>query len=244
MKKSFIIAISLVAVLFLGIALVQARTDNPNPSSDVERGVFIHYPHAKGLAKGAGATGDQVNDYKYSGIHWPGTNPVIKYYINPADSQGLSQKQMENAVGLAFREWVSNDNFNSTHIDFTYSGLTDLNTLANPSMDKANTVSFEPLNSAYPNAIAVTFYWYYRGSKELVETDTVFNSDLPWAIDGNQSSYDLQNIATHEFGHWLVLGDLYSPRDWALTMYGYGYWGEIQKSTLGKGDISGINKIY
>jgi hypothetical protein len=244
MKKSFIITISLVAALFLGIALVQAKSDNPNPSSDIERGVFIHYPHAKGLAKGAGATGDQVNDFKYSGIHWLGTNPVIKYYINPADSQGLLQEQIENAIGLAFQEWVSNDNFNSTHIDFTYFGTTELNTPTNPSMDKYNTVSFESFGQNYSGAIAITFYWYYRGSKGLVETDTVFNSDLPWAVDGNQNSYDLQNIATHEFGHWLLLGDLYSPRDWALTMYGYGIFGETIKSTLGVGDISGINKIY
>ena len=243
MKKALIITILSVAVFFLGIALVQAKPDNPNPASDIERGVLVHYPHAQGQAKGA-ATGEQVNDYKYSGIHWSGTNPVIKYYINPADGQGLSRGQVENAVGLAFREWVSEDNFNSTHIDFTYLGTTGLNTPANPNMDGANTVSFEPLSSAYPNAIAVTFYWYYRGSKALVETDTVFNSNLPWSVSGELQKYDLQNIATHEFGHWLVLGDLYSPRDWALTMYGYGYLEETQKSTLGKGDISGINKIY
>jgi hypothetical protein len=242
-KKIFIVSVLLVALLFSASALVQAKPNQQNPASDIERGVFVHYPHAK--ARGGGsATGDQVNDFKYSGIHWPGTNPVIKYYINPADSQGLSQKQIENVVGLAFQEWVINDNFNSTHINFTYFGTTDLDTPANPSRDYANTVSFEPLSSTYSNAIAITFYWYYRGSKELVEADTVFNSDFSWSIGSVSDKYDLQNIATHEFGHWLVLGDLYSLRDSALTMYGYGFLGEIQKSTLGKGDITGINKIY
>jgi hypothetical protein len=206
--------------------------------------VFIHYPHAKGLAKGAGATGADVNDYKYSGVHWLGTMPVVNYKINPANNEGLSENDVITKVEASFREWMDHNNKDTKYITFIDKGQTNVETSANPNRDYINTVSFEPLSSAYPSAIAVTFYWYYRGTKALVETDTVFNSDLPWATNGDSASYDLQNIATHEFGHWLVLGDLYSPRDWALTMYGYGGLGETIKSTLGKGDISGINKIY
>ena len=244
MKKSLIITILSVAVLFLGITLVQAKSDNPNPSGDVERGVFIHYPHAKGLAKGAGATGDQVNDYKYSGVHWLGAMPVVNYKINPANDEGLSENDVIAKVEASFQEWMDKNNKDRKYITFVDNGQTSAETTANPNMDGLNTVSFEPLSSVYPNAIAVTFYWYYRGSKELVEADTVFNSDFPWSVSNDSNSYDLQNIATHEFGHWLVLGDLYSLRDWALTMYGYGGLGETIKSTLGRGDISGINKIY
>lgn len=243
--RKFIVIVPLLTVLFFSAGLVQAKPSQTNLPGDVERGVFVHYPHAKGQGGGGGSvTGDQVNDYKYNGVHWLGTSPVVDYYINPADSRGLSQEQIKNAVGLAFQEWVSHDNFDATHIGFNYLGTTDLNTPANPDMDGENTVSFEPLNSAYPHAIAITFYWYYRGSKTLVEADTVFNSDLSWSVSGDSQSYDLQNIATHEFGHWLVLGDLYSLKDWALTMYGYGGLGETIKSTLGKGDITGINRIY
>ncbi len=246
MKKLILPAIaivSLLAVLFFGAGLVQAKPSQTNPASDVERGVFVHYPHAKGLAKGAGATGDEVNDYKYSGIHWPGATPVIYYSINPVNNQ-VSPKQVVSATESAFQEWMSHDPADGKYIRFVDNGITSAETPANPSMDGENTVSFEPLNSAYPHAIAITFYWYYRGSKILVEADTVFNSDLPWSVNGDSQSYDLQDIATHEFGHWLVLGDLYSPRDSALTMYGYGGLGETDKSTLGKGDITGINKIY
>ncbi|MBU1102154.1 matrixin family metalloprotease [Patescibacteria group bacterium] len=250
MKKTFVITILLAVLFFSGIALVQAKPDKQNPASDIERGAFVHYPHAKGQAKGAGATGDQVNDFKYSGIHWGDANPEVPYWINPADTT-LNTDDVISAVQSAFDEWMkwetaADDN---NEISFVYKETTDKETTANPSRDSLNTVSFEPLSSVYPNAIAVTFYWYYRGSKELVETDTVFNSDFQWAVNADSDiadsgKYDLQNIATHEFGHWLLLGDLYSPRDWALTMYGYGYLGETIKSTLGKGDISGINKIY
>ena len=175
-----------------------------------------------------------------------GATPAVSYLINPLNDEGLSNTDVVTAVEAAFQRWMDNNPVSDgKYIRFSDDGTTALETPANPSRDNTNTVSFEPLNAAYPNAIAVTFYWYNRGTKGLVETDTVFNSDLPWAVDGTDTdSYDLQNIATHEFGHWLLLGDLYSLRDWALTMYGYGSLGETIKSTLGKGDISGINKIY
>jgi hypothetical protein len=35
------------------------------------------------------------------------------------------------------------------------------------------------------------------------------------------------------------LDDLYNIADKDLTMYGYGAGGELKKSTLGKGDLSG-----
>jgi len=246
MKKSIVIVGVLVVGLFLSTSLVQAQPKQTNPASDIERGVFVHYPHANnGQAKSGGTVfGDQVNDFKYSGVHWSGVAPIVNYKINPANNWGLSETEIIGAVEGAFQEWMNNNPADSRYIRFADNGLTDLNTPANPSRDAANTVSFEPLNSAYPNAIAVTFYWYNRGSKTLLESDTVFNSDLPWSTSGNLASYDLQNIATHEFGHWLVLGDLYTARDFALTMYGYGSLGETLKRDLGRGDITGINKIY
>jgi len=229
--------------LFVGL-LAQAQPKSDLPANDIERGVFVHYPHAKGQAGGGSATGDQVNDYKYSGIHWSGQTPTVNYKINPVNSLGLLEPEITTTVESAFQEWMNNNPADSKYIRFVDTGLTDLDTPANPTSDGVNTVSFEPLNSAYPNAIAITFFWYSRGSKTLIETDTVFNSDLPWSTSGDFASYDLQNIATHEFGHWLVLGDLYSLRDSALTMYGYGGLGETSKRDLGRGDITGINKIY
>jgi hypothetical protein len=55
---------------------------------------------------------------------------------------------------------------------------------------------------------------------------------------------DLQNIATHEFGHWLVLNDLYKKPARQQTMYGYGAYAETKKRTLESGDIAGLETIY
>ena len=49
---------------------------------------------------------------------------------------------------------------------------------------------------------------------------------------------------THELGHTLLLDDLRSPRDGALTMHAYTWLGDTIKRTLGSGDMQGIKKIY
>ncbi len=72
----------------------------------------------------------------------------------------------------------------------------------------------------------------------------------PWAIFPNSpdcqtspDAYDLQNIATHEIGHWIGLDDLFDDSDKDLTMYAFGAGGEVKKRTLGQGDISGKNQL-
>ncbi len=51
-------------------------------------------------------------------------------------------------------------------------------------------------------------------------------------------------IMTHEAGHWIILGDLYTGKDSYLTKCGYGALGEIEKDTLGYGDELGVEKAY
>ncbi len=77
--------------------------------------------------------------------------------------------------------------------------------------------------------------------------DIKLNSNLAWSAIGNPgpTQYDVQNVTTHEAGHFLVLLDLYGEEyDYAKTMYGYGSAGEISKRDLEPEDIAGINYIY
>jgi len=98
------------------------------------------------------------------------------------------------------------------------------------------------------NSIAVTYTWQWSNGE--IESDTVFNSRLPWFVasaegDGcveSVAAYDVANIATHEFGHTYGLGHPAGDR-WE-TMYAYGYTGETAKRSLASGDLAGINSLY
>ena len=80
--------------------------------------------------------------------------------------------------------------------------------------------------------------------------DTLFNKRHPWAIfesspecQSSPNAYDFQNIATHEFGHWIGLEDLYDNAHMDLTMYGFSAGGEVKKRTLESGDVIGKREL-
>ena len=98
------------------------------------------------------------------------------------------------------------------------------------------------------SSIAVTYTWQWSNGE--IESDTVFNSRLPWFIAGAEGDgcvestarYDLANIATHEFGHTYGLDHPANAR-WE-TMYAFGFTGETLKRSLGAGDTDGIRARY
>jgi hypothetical protein len=97
------------------------------------------------------------------------------------------------------------------------------------------------------SSIAVTYTWQWSNGE--IESDTVFNSRLPWFIanseadgcDEGTAKYDLANIATHEFGHTYGLDH---PNGRWETMYAFGFTGETLKRSLGAGDTDGIRARY
>ncbi len=113
--------------------------------------------------------------------------------------------------------------------------------------DRVNAILWGRLGAS---SIAVTYVWYYTATGLVAEVDTVFNKRYPWRVfpegDGCSTlydAYDLENIAVHEFGHWIGLDDLYNDADADLTMYGFGAGGELKKRTLATGDQIGANTV-
>lgn len=73
-----------------------------------------------------------------------------------------------------------------------------------------------------------------------------FNTYYTWSITsgGETGKFDVQSVATHEFGHWLTLYDLYESTDSEKTMYQWTASNEIKKRSLHSDDIAGIKYIY
>jgi hypothetical protein len=94
------------------------------------------------------------------------------------------------------------------------------------------------------NILAQNTYWYDRRTKIVSENDIQFNTYYRYSVVKQTGYYMVQDLATHELGHCLVLNDLYGGGDTELTMYGYGATNEDKKCTLETGDKAGIIYIY
>ena len=94
--------------------------------------------------------------------------------------------------------------------------------------------------------------WYNPTTNFLVEWDQVYSNKFDWSLDCEvegegedcTNKMDFQNIATHELGHAVGMGDLYTDPCSEQTMYGYATNGETKKRTLESGDITGLNILY
>ena len=248
-----IATVSLMVSLYLGSAAAEGR-------EAVDRVVFVHYRiHPAGVGGGGPTVTDTIDTFSWAPkLHWPSDTPAITYRIDAVNSSGLSASAIRSAVSAGFGTWTLAD----ANVTFTAGPAVALSADPFAAADGINSVSWRSLGAGSSNIIAVTGIWYGRGSKLVVEVDTIFNDDLSFSVtpydpgdpdptysgpvDGNGSptAFDVTDIATHEFGHWLVLGDLYRPSTRLLTMYGYSAEGETYKDTLGTGDVLGIQTIY
>jgi hypothetical protein len=228
-KLSVFLSAIIVIAMLLSIAIPSASASK----NVIKEKTFITYVDPIGTPGS-----DTYNVYEYSGVHWkPGT--IVTYSVN---TKGAPSGAL-NAVKKAFETWdaaVSAEVFND-NVAVASSKL------VGNKYDGKNVISWGRLQTGI---IAQTTTWYYTSTNEIVEVGMVFNTLYRWGIDPNPNdnikinAFDVQNIATHEAGHTLMLLDLYVPEASQLTMYGYGAYGQTYAQTLGAGDISGIQYIY
>jgi len=196
---------------------------------------FIHYAKPPGPDKGQ----KPVVCYKLLGPKWPDTGLPIEYHINPADS-GLDVSFVQGAVTMSTEQW---DGGTFTELFADLHVIDGTATYNDASPDNINSISFGDIQDN--SIIAVTNIWYTRAGKRIVDSDILFNTYYPWGnADTDSALMDLQNIATHEEGHTIGLGDLYSTACNPVTMYGYSTNGETQKRTLESPDVAGLQKLY
>lgn len=221
LKKKTVVLI-VVVLIFSIIPLVEAKPDRV-----IEKKVFIH--RAKPEKPGKPPKHDMTDKewYKYSGIHWASSDLPVTYVVDDGLDYGV--------IVTSFETW---DVETDTELFF----IGTIGEVTAGFRDGTNALSFG--NYPEAGAIAVTYIWYYGYTGEIIEVDTIFDTDYTWSVTGESGKMDLQNIATHEFGHWLVLDDLYKRPARTQTMYGYSTYGETIKRTLESGDIAGLELIY
>lgn len=221
-------------LLSVMIASITATATNEKVKEPLDKTTFIHYKD--GTAKIAGNTAKGAACYKLMGVKW-NTLPV-SYAINPTNWDGLPEGVVTEAISTAAETW---DDSTSAEI---FNDIYTVDLSAQYGIQNyQNAIAFG--YNLDTNVIAVTSVWYTRVGKSIVEFDMLFNDQYIWGdATTNTAAMDLQNIATHELGHGVGLGDIYSSACSTVTMYGYSNNGEISKRTLEQPDIAGLQKLY
>lgn len=166
----------------------------------------------------------------------------IENVLVNSTGSGMIEADVLNNVVAGMNEWDGHTSaaiWGNASLDYT----ADFDSVA----DGRNELSFGLYGD--PNVIAVTRIWGIFGglpaARRIDQFDILFNVSYRWgdALVSGNAVMDLLNIATHEIGHGVGLGDLYNACT-SETMYGYSNYGEIQKRDLNIGDVQGLQKLY
>ena len=259
--KKFMLAGLVITALLLSLAgpvAAASPPDNPGKAPpDFDKVVFVHYPkgEAPGKPPGTPGRGSEEGDYVYDGYHWADTSFSVHYLVNLTGSGDPGT--FLDGIQAAFQTWEDEPN---SYMDFECDGVDSTAVISSLDdyRDGLNVVGWVNISDDYPNAIAVTIFWYNVLTKEVAEVDVAMNSDpyfVWWQNSADDEVWDfadtldkfdvdVENLMTHESGHWLVLGDLYADYNSEKTMYGYAAELELTKRSLDAGDEAGIQAIY
>jgi len=249
--KKLLFLIATIAILGLIVSGCIAPLESVAPTSEkgnpkpelgtptIERGVFVNYGYDSPPWY---PPEEETDSYRWGPrIYWASEDLLIDITVYTED-EPISGTF--DAIETGFTAW---DDETGTSL---YSLITEDSGFGpGVAPDGENTVQWAEIDGP-GRIIAVTYYWYSTATKQMVEFDIVLNKEEPWAIYEVEDipeageKYDVQSVATHEAGHTLVLQDLRSPKDGALTMHAYTWLGDTLKRTLGSGDILGVQAIY
>jgi hypothetical protein len=188
------------------------------------------------------------------GIELAWQRRCISYTLVPSEQLGIGLEDMRAVIDRSFSAWM----------DVHCAGLPVSVVLGQT--EQLGQCSYAEYNRFGPNANTIAFAsdWRTRGKDFLAEaygltlvwhnpeTGEILDADIqinlshgePLAICGdkcNAATIDLQNVLTHEAGHFLGLA--HSP-DKAATMYGDAEIAELIKRNLDLDDVRGICAIY
>lgn len=94
------------------------------------------------------------------------------------------------------------------------------------------------------STLASTRVEYFQSSMQLVRFTMTFNNRYNWTTTPQSGTFDIQNIAAHEFGHALGLGHPAPSTCAEETMWASAGSAEIKKRSLEAGDREGLITLY
>lgn len=184
------------------------------------------------IAWALAASLERLLAYVVSGPRWP--TSAVTYFVNPANADVTPENALA-AVQQAAAAWSLQS---LADIQLMYAGPTSGNTVQN---NGVNEVFFSPESSG--STIAVCYYWW-NGAKQIIDSDIKFydgSFKFYTGTSGCSGGMFIEDVGTHEFGHFLGLGHSTVA---AATMYPTISYCSQSGRSLDADDIAGIEAIY
>jgi hypothetical protein len=170
-------------------------------------------------------------------LHWKKKN--ITVHLDP--SLNRLGSDVPDAVIQAFGSWVGAGK-GLPNLTFEIDG----NTTALPERDGKSTVSYSRIALAgHERDLAITVTYADEKSGEIIEADIVLNSLHPLGVLREaqcDKRYDVQNVTTHEVGHFFGLGE--DPSETGAAMFQLINQCEVKKRVLSGADVQALEELY
>jgi len=183
---------------------------------------------------------------------WNQNNPQIQLYLkDDSVPSGVTGADAQAAIASGANTW---DDAVAQNLFADGQTVIRDSSKAIDQYDGFNVHGWKDLTDA-PNAIAYSRTWsggpIVNGFYSALESDVSYSTKYSWTTDLNTAvstgKIDLQSVATHELGHTIGLGDLYTlpdsdarKWDWDQIMNSY----DAPQRTLGNGDRTGAQTLY
>jgi hypothetical protein len=178
--------------------------------------------------------------------HWYESLMPIKYYINKDGAANCTGNAF-TAVQRGAMNWerVVGNFWATCYVDTTSKHSSADH--GSPARDTVNVVSWEDLGGGSPLLLGYGYSWYSTSGDSIVEADISLNNNaaVKWSALKADScvpgKFDVEDIATHEFGHWMFL---YHSCDMGATMYCWADSNETKKRSPSDCDIMAMQAQY
>lgn len=166
----------------------------------------------------------------------------VPYFV--AASSLLNLGEFTRAIDKSFQTWKA---VGDILVDFIAVGCSSSQRNENDGTNNVILMTQEwPFD---PAAIAITRNFYISGGSNkaglILDSDILLNAvHHSFTMTNELGKHDLQNIVTHEVGHFLGLGHEVTPMNSDATMFAMASPNETKKRALHTTDLAGIRSAY
>lgn len=175
-------------------------------------------------------------------LFWDPTYFPLPYYISAPSFAGHTD--FITAVDESFKTWRDIQDIRVEYLPLGCSNSTENQN------DGVNLIVYVSSNWVFdPAIIAITRNFYIAGTGAragmILDSDILINGvNHDFTTTNELGKYDVQDIVTHEAGHFLGLGHEVSPIDPQATMFAVASPNEFNKRVLHADDLKGIHAGY